>query len=92
MRLIRHPGKAFDNGLYQLCYPSRIVLSISFFPVRPSESEYGRHHHTEAIEEARRAGTLDALLASVHGDDDLTREEPKAPNEDRASLKKEQPA
>jgi uncharacterized protein YrrD len=43
----------------------------------------------EAIEEARRAGILDALLASVHVEDNLTKEELKAPSEGRASLKKE---
>jgi uncharacterized protein YrrD len=44
----------------------------------------------EAIEEARRAGILDALLSSVHIEDNLTKEELKAPGEGRASLKREQ--
>lgn len=42
-----------------------------------------------AIEEARRADILDALLNSVHIDDNPTRDELKAPSEGRAALRKQ---
>ncbi len=42
-----------------------------------------------AIEEARRADILDALLSSVHIDDNPTKDELKAPSEGRAALKKQ---
>jgi uncharacterized protein YrrD len=42
----------------------------------------------KAIEEARRANMLDALLGSVHVENDPTKEELKAPTEGSASLKK----
>lgn len=43
----------------------------------------------KAIEEARRANMLDALLSSVHVEHDPTKEELKAPSEGSASLKKQ---
>lgn len=42
-----------------------------------------------AVEEARRANILDALLGSVHVDDNPTKDELKAPSEGRAALKKQ---